>query len=191
MDNLWTSCINENGNFEKLKHSLDIYGDGIVKSEDPGPRTWDLELKYPSTSGPKTPEPGTQNPGTQEPVEPWRRCLQNFLTFLFKLLNVKKISSHEVYYRMYSVCLVLFENDVLLLNVKIKHWKCKKLLTSKYDEAKYPFTDFSLIKFIGFFFLGLMPFFWNFPKDSRYSNPLFLFKSCIWMRSFFITSFLI
>ena len=90
---------------------------------------------------------------------------------------------------MYSVCLVLFENDVLLLNVKIKHWKCKKLLTSKYDEAKYPFTYFSLIKFIGFFFLGLMFFFWNFPKDSRYSNPLFLFKSCIWMRSFFITFF--
>ena len=33
------TVLMKNGNFEKLKHSLDIYGDGIVKSEDSGPRT--------------------------------------------------------------------------------------------------------------------------------------------------------
>ena len=33
------AVLMKNDNFEKLKHLLDIYGDGIVKSEDPGPRT--------------------------------------------------------------------------------------------------------------------------------------------------------
>ena len=33
------AVLMKNGNFEKLQHSLDIYGDGIVKSKDPGPRT--------------------------------------------------------------------------------------------------------------------------------------------------------
>ena len=42
---------------------------------------------------------------------------------------------------------------------------------NKYDNAKYHFTYFPPRTIIGFFFLKIRLFFWNFRKDSAYSNP--------------------
>ena len=52
--------------------------------------------------------------------DPELMCLQKLLTFVFRLLNVKKIFSHEVCFSMYSVFFAIFRKHLLLLNFKIK-----------------------------------------------------------------------
>ena len=51
----------------------------------------------------------------------------NFSIFLNCLMSTK-ISSHEVYYIMYSVSLVIFEKHVLSLNFNVKRWKVRNHL---------------------------------------------------------------
>ena len=86
------------------------------------PRIRDLGPQNPGlrTLGPRTLDPGprTQYPG---PI-----CLYIYIyilicfKILLKLLNVKKNSSIETYYSMYSVSLIIFEKHLLLLDFKIK-----------------------------------------------------------------------
>ena len=112
-------------------------------------RTGDHRNQDPTTQVPKTqrseiPEFRTQDQGTRtwdpgprtlglEFLELyvynffWRFFTFNFSNFLNCLMSTK-IPSHEAYYIMYSVFLVIFEKHVLLLNFNVKRWKVRNHL---------------------------------------------------------------
>ena len=86
----------------------------------------------------------TQDPRSHVPRS-WAYVFIKFLTFVFRLLNVKKFSSHVEYFSVYSI-------HSLFTFTELRNKTLKYENTGKCDNSNYSFTYFLPIEITDFFF---------------------------------------